>query len=143
MMSKAASARVNYVRFLWKEGIETTEYIFRYDEDNHPRLCDMSSRDAEEPPCVKVTDSFVRELEQLLEQGNVLSYAASYEPEEALCGGYVWELSVKMDDGQSVYSSGHSVQPENSIIPGLGLMMRSYLAKQISNKQTIQIKQHY
>lgn len=126
MVSNMALARVTYVRFLWKEGIVRSEYIFRYDEDNLPRLYDVSRRDLQEVPPVQVPVAFVTELEELMEKGDVLSYAPSYQPAEELCGGYVWELEVRMEDGRSVQSNGHSVLPPNSILDGLDLLMQTY-----------------
>lgn len=125
LVTNSAIAHVSYVRVQWKEGIEVSEYVFRYDEDSIPRLYDTSRREIEEPPYVQVTDSFVNELEQAIRQGNVFSYAPAYEPAEALCGGYTWELEVRTEDGRYVRSSGHSVQPENSIVQYLELLMKS------------------
>ena len=129
IMGNTALARVDYVRVQWEEGIEVSEYVFRYGEDSVPRLYDTSRRALEGAPFVQVTDSFVTELQQAIERGNVFSYAPLYEPEEALCGGYLWELEVRTESGQYVRSSGHSVQPQNSIVEYLLLLMGSTVNK--------------
>ena len=134
MMSKTATARVAYVWLQWKEGIENSEYVFRHDKAKSPRLYDMS-REKQNAPSVKVPKSFVGDLEEMIQKGDVFAYESSYQPEEELCGGYVWGIEVRMEDGRSVRSSGHSVLPPNSIIPGLELLMRTYAAK-IPNEKT-------
>ena len=129
MTGTMSHARVTYVRLLWEEGISHKEYVFRYDDDGIARMYDESRYERQVKPCVPASDTFIKDLEELIEKGDVFSYAPKYEPEEMLRGGYEWALSVETDDGRSVYSTGHSVEPPGSIVRGLELLMWSYISK--------------
>ena len=110
-----------------RHGVEETSYFFSRDEKGKPWL----SRSINDRPDAairkKASQALIRSLQDLIEKGEVFSYAPSYEPKEELCGGYVWELEVRMADGRSVRSYGHSVQPANSILEDLESLLNKYL----------------
>lgn len=118
---------VTYLEYRNREGIETTDYVFMHDEKGTPWLIQVINDDLDASPRKKASEQFIRDLRTLIEQGDVFSYKPEYYAEPEVCGGSIWELQVRLADGQSVRSSGRAVVPPNSILDSLQLLLRSYL----------------
>lgn len=118
---------IAYLRYKCQEGIETTHYVFRHDEQGTPWLIQVIHDDIDSSPRKKASEAFVSELQTLVGQGDVFSYQPEYYAEPEVCGGSAWELEVRLKDGQYVRSSGRAVLPPNSILDSLQLLLRSYL----------------
>ena len=123
----SSMSNINYLQYNCLEGIERTRYVFMHDEQGTPWLIHVINDNIESSPRKKASKDFVRELQTLVGQGDVFSYEPEYYAEPEVCGGAIWELEVRLEDGQYVRSSGRAVLPPNSILDGLELIMRSYL----------------
>ena len=120
-------SKISYLQYRCLEGIELTHYVFMLDEKATPWLVQVVDNNIETSPRKKATKDFVRSLQELVEQGDVFSYEREYYAEPEVCGGAKWELEVRLQDGQAVYSSGRAVYPPKSIIEELGLLCKSFL----------------
>jgi hypothetical protein len=118
---------INYLHYKSLEGIEQTHYVFLYDDQGTPWLIQVINDDIDSSPRKKASGEFIRSLHELIAQGDVFSYAPEYYAEPEVCGGTKWELEVRLNNGQSVRSSGRAVFPPNSILDSLELLLKSYL----------------
>lgn len=123
----SSMSNINYLHYYCLEGIERTHYVFMHDEKGTPWLIQVINNDIDSSPRKKASEQFIRDLQALIEQGDVFSYAPEYSAEPEVCGGSIWELEVRLDNGQFVRSSGRAVLPSNSILESLQLLLRSYL----------------
>lgn len=123
----SSMSNINYLHYNCLEGIERTHYVFMHDEKGTPWLIQVINDDIDSSPRKRASKEFIRDLQALIEQGDVFSYAPEYSAEPEVCGGAIWELEVRLDNGQSVRSSGRAVLPSNSILESLQLLLRSYL----------------
>lgn len=120
-------SHLNYLRYMNRHGVEETSYVFARDEKGKPWLTRTVNDRPDATVRKKASRALIRDLQELVEKGEVFSYAPSYEPKEEVCGGYVWELEIQMKDGRSVRSYGHSAQPANSILEDLESLLNKYL----------------
>ena len=118
---------ITYLEYRNREGIETTDYVFMHDEHGKPWLIQVINNDIDSSPRKRASKEFIRDLQALIKQGDVFSYAPEYSAEPEVCGGSIWELEVRLDNGQAVRSSGRALVPPNSILDSLQLLLRSYL----------------
>lgn len=118
---------IAYLRYKCQEGIEINHYVFRHDEKGTPWLIQVINDDLDASPRKKASEEFIRDLQALIGQGDVFSYKPEYYAEPEVCGGSIWELEVRLENGQSVRSSGRAVLPPNSILDSLELLLKSYL----------------